>query len=332
MYTFDSHQDIADAILYASHGDFWRKNGLHEGWNNLGLPVNNQSDFIRLKQGEIRAIFGVSCAFSTDKNGNIIPSPNHLHETLKQINLFHQLLAESKGKIQLIRNRSDLKNIINYTLSFLLAIEGADSIDSELVNLETFFNLAVRSIGLTWSFNNKLAGGCNEDGKLTNLGKKAIRKMNDLGIILDLSHLNDVSAYRAIEVSERPVIVSHAACRTVYDHPRNVPDKLIKLVAQTGGAVGICGVPKFIDKDPSIDDVASHFAHALKLVGVKHVIIGTDFGSMTAEKLIPQFEEVNDVPKLLAHLSKKLGLKKDELERIAHKNLEKILEKTLPKS
>jgi hypothetical protein len=63
MYVFDAHQDITDALLYTSHGDFWKENGVHEGWNILHLPVNNQSDFVRLKKGNVKGVFGVSCAF-----------------------------------------------------------------------------------------------------------------------------------------------------------------------------------------------------------------------------------------------------------------------------
>lgn len=332
MYTFDAHQDIADAMLYASHGNFWKKNKLHEGWNDLNLPVNNQSDFIRLKKGNVKSVFGVSCAFAVDPKGNIVPCPNHLHETLRQLNLYHQLHREGKQKINFIKTKGDLSKIRSYDLSFLLAIEGADSIDEDLVNLETFFNLGVRSIGLTWSFNNALAGGCNEDGNLTKLGKKAISRMAQLGIILDLSHLNEKSSISAVKASTKPMIISHTASSSVYNHPRNASDKVMKMVAESGGAVGICAVPKFINENPTIDDVVRHFSHTIELVGIKNVIVGTDFGSMTGEKLIPNFAEVSDMPNIIKLFKKDLKLTNNEIELVTHQNLENILYKILPKS
>lgn len=332
MYFFDAHQDLGDAFLYASHGDFWRKNDLHEGWNDLGLPANNQIDIVRLKEGKVKALFGVSCAFGVDSENNIIPCPNHLKETLRQINMYHNLKKQSKGKIKFITKSSDVNKISKNELNFLLAIEGADSIDEELINLDTFFNLGVRSIGLTWSYANRLSGGCNYDGELLALGKKVVRRMNELGIILDLAHIGEKSFYDALEVNKKPAIISHTCCKAVYDHPRNVTDDQIKAIASTGGAVGIYGIPRYVNdpKKSSLDDIAKHILHVIDVVGINHVIIGSDFGAMLEYKLIKGFQEVNDLPNLTNHLKKKYGLTKDELDKISHKNLETILVKTLP--
>lgn len=328
MYIFDAHQDIADSLLLTAHGNFWKRNRVHEGWNDLHLPVNNQSDFVRLKEGAVKALFGVSCAVSVDDKGNIIPCLTHFNDTLEQINLYHQLVKESTGKIKLITNKNGIKSLSKNSLNVLLAIEGADSIDEKLVNLHTFYNLGVRSIGLTWSFNNNLAGGCNENGELTELGVRVIKEMNELGIILDLSHISEKSFFQALKVNKKPAIISHACCKAVYNHPRNVTDNQMKAVAKTGGAVGICAVPKFVG-DLSINAYVNHLLHAIKVVGVNHVIIGTDFGSMTGEKLIPNFGEVSDL-KNLELLLKKQGLKKNQIEKLFHKNLEGILSKVLP--
>lgn len=328
MYIFDAHQDIADALLFSSHGDFWRKNDLQEGWNRLGLPVNNQVDFPRLKEAAVKALFGASCAFSVGEKGEIAPSKNHFLETLCQLNLYHRLQREREGQIQIIKTRADLKKITDFNLSFLLSVEGADSIEKDSVALETFFNLGVRSIGLTWNYRNGLAGGCAQEGGLTELGKRVIKKMENLGIALDLAHLNEESFFQALEVSEKPVFVSHTACRSVHEHMRNITDEQIKAVAKGGGVVGICGVPKFVG-ELNIKKVVDHFMHAIKVAGIEHVVIGTDFGAMTDEKLISGFQEVNNLPKLIETL-RKGGLSNEDIEKICHGNLERFLAETLP--
>jgi membrane dipeptidase len=330
MYVIDTHEDISDSVLYSAHGDFWKRNELHEGWNDLKLPVNNQSDFFRLKDGGVKCIFGATCAFGVDENGTIVPCPDHLMETLRHLNFYHQLYRDGKGKIPpFILKKSDLNKIEKNDLSILLSIEGADSIDEDLIALETFFNLGVRCIGLTWSYNNRLAGGCNEDGHLTDLGVRSIRRMEELGITLDLAHINKASCLEAVEVSSKPVIVTHTACKHVHDHLRNMTDEELKAVASTGGAVGICGVPKMVGK-LTIEKMIDHMDHMVKIVGIDHVIMGSDFGSMTAEQLIPHFSEVSDFPNLTLALSKR-GWKETDIEKLYSKNILRILKANLPK-
>jgi membrane dipeptidase len=267
------------------------------------------------------------CAFDVDENGHVVPCKDHFKETLRQINMYHQLVCESNGQIGIITKKSDLESVEKSRLSFVLAVEGADSIDEELINLETFYNLGVRSIGLTWSYDNKLAGGCNDNGPLTELGKKTIQRMEKLGILLDLAHIGEKSFFESVNTSTHPVVISHTCCMAVNPHPRNVTDDQIKIVAQSGGLIGICGVPKFVG-DRSIKGLVKHFIHAIDLIGVDHVMVGSDLGSMTADELIPEFEDVADMPGLVSGL-KEVGLSDRDLDKITHENVERLLEKIL---
>ncbi len=341
MYIFDTHQDITDAMLYSTRTDFWREHTLHEGSNELGLPVNNQTDFVRLKKGNIKGVFAVTCAVGVDSSKKsddpascIIPAPDHLRESLRHISKYHQLRAESNGKIQFIERKSDLESIEKYDVSFVMAMEGADSITESLVELETYFNLGVRSIGLTWSYTNGLAGGCNDtDTELTETGKKAIRRMNELGIILDLAHINEKSFYQALEVSTRPAIISHTASKVVYNHPRNVTDEQLKVVADTGGAIGIFGIPRMIgdhhNEQLTVEHIFNHIDHVVNVVGIDHVMLGPDFGTMLDSKLIPGFEQVTDIENLL-NIMREKGYRAEDMEKIAHKNIERVLREVLP--
>lgn len=315
-------------MLYTAHGDFWKKNGLHEGWNDMNLPVNNQSDFPRLQEGGFKAIFAACCAIATDDEGNIVPVKDHLYETIRHLNLYHRLVHQRPEQVRFILKKEDLDGISEHPMNFLLAIEGADCIDDDLEVVDLFYNMGVRSVGLTWSYNNRIAGGCNEDGELSETGKKAIKRMEEYGMVLDLAHINEKSYYQCLEISTKPVIVSHTACRACYDCPRNISDDQMRAVAKTGGTIGIFGVPKYMG-EPTVEKIIEHIQHTIDVVGIDHVSLGTDFGSMTAKKLIPGFEDVTDMPKFLEKL-KASGLSDEDMEKITHKNIERVMREVLP--
>lgn len=330
MKIFDLHEDIADSVLYTAHGDFWKRNDLKEGWNDLGIPVNNQSDFVRLQEGNVSAIFGVSCAFGVSADGKIIPSNSHKKDTTEQVNLYLDFKKQKPASINTIKSKKDLNSVADFDLSILLAIEGADSIQSKEV-LEEFFDLGVRSIGLTWSYDNALAGGCAEGGQLTEIGKEIIKHMESLGILLDLAHISEKSHFEALSIVSKPTIVSHTCCKGVYDNERNLTDDQIVAVAETGGLVGICGIARFVGPEDTVelDDLMNHFDHAISLVGIDSVGIGSDMGAMTSKRLIPNFSEVSDMPHLVEAFRKR-GYKEEEIEKVAYKNIERVLREVLP--
>lgn len=329
MYIFDLHQDISDSMLYTAHGDFWKRSDLHEGWNNYkNIPVNNQSDYPRLQEANVRAIFAACCAIHITPEGNVLPCEDHFSEVKEHIDLYHRLVDESNGKVRFILNKKDIDAVPDTSLNFLLAIEGADSIDEDLKNLEYFAERGVRSIGFTWNYTNNLAGGCMENGGLSPLGKRAIKKMEELGIVLDLAHINENSFWDCIEVSTKPVIISHTGCRFCFETTRNTSDEQKRAVKETGGTIGIFGVPKYLG-EPTMEKVIEHIEHSVEVAGIDHVSLGTDFGSMTAIKLIPNFEQVTDIPNLITQLEKR-GWSNSDLEKLCYKNIERVLRETLP--
>ncbi len=328
MYIFDLHQDISDSMLYTAHGDFWKKNDLRDGWNDFSLPVNNQSDFVRLGESGFKAIFGACCAIEITKEGKVAPCKDHRAEVERHFALYHQLVEEGQGKVQFILRRDDLAKIKDHALSFLLAVEGADSIDDELAVVDWYAARGVRSVGFTWNYNNRLAGGCMEDGRLSDTGRRAITRMEEHGIVLDLAHINEASFWDCMEVAKKPVIISHTACRVCFDSPRNVSDEQMLAVKKTGGTIGIFGVPKYLGA-PTVEKIIEHIRHCVGVVGIDHVSFGTDFGSMTAPQLIPGFEHVSDMPSFIDRM-RESGFSEEDLEKIGHKNIERVLWQTLP--
>lgn len=172
----------------------------------------------------------------------------------------------------------------------VLTLESASPVGGDVDRLDVLYGLGLRSIGITYSESNRLGSGLSEarDGGLTAFGRAAVRRMNQLGIIIDLAHAGDRTARDTIAASEQPVLISHAGARALWDMPRLKPDDVIRACAEAGGLIGISASPlsTVSRQHPvhTIDSVMDHFAHCVELVGIEHVAFGLDthFGDHVA--------------------------------------------------
>lgn len=143
-----------------------------------------------------------------------------------------------------------------------------------------FHRLGQRVSQLTYNEKNALGCGCKvpADSGLSPYGAAVVRAMNRAGMAVDLSHCSDRTCLDAIAVSQRPVLVTHANCRTLVDHPRCKPDAVIRALAAKGGVMGITTVPAFVrqGRGATFEDLLDHFDHVARLVGVEHVGLGSD--------------------------------------------------------
>lgn len=159
----------------------------------------------------------------------------------------------------------------------------ASKIEDDVNLLRILHRLGLRIGQLTYNERNSIGCGCLEmpDSGLTQFGRLCIREMNHLGLLVDLSHAGPRTALDVIDLSEHPVVISHANVRKLTDSPRNVPDEVLKALAGKGGVVGITAYSPFCQLKPgvrpSIKEVIDHIAYVADLVGVDHVGIGTDF-------------------------------------------------------
>ena len=162
----------------------------------------------------------------------------------------------------------------------ILSFQNASPIENDLDRLGIFHALGVRAIQLTFHERNLLGNGCWErrDEGLSNFGLDAVREMNQLGIVIDLSHVGDRSAIEAIEASEKPVAITHANARAYHDHPRNKTDEVLKLVAQKGGIIGATSFCNFLPTlfDSTVEDYVNAIDDMVERVGIDHVAVGTD--------------------------------------------------------
>lgn len=148
----------------------------------------------------------------------------------------------------------------------------------DLDRVDLFYRLGLRSCQLTYNDRNLAGSGCRAEGRLTEFGRQLIDRMNRIGMLLDLSHVNMATMADAIAASRMPVHISHTGCESVYHHVRNTTDQNLRALADGGGVVGICQIRPFLTrrKSDNLDAYIDHIAHAVKVCGEDHVCIGSD--------------------------------------------------------
>ncbi|MCY0900278.1 MAG: membrane dipeptidase [Firmicutes bacterium] len=190
-----------------------------------------------------------------------------------------------------VHNLADIHTAVGTgRIGVVLTLEAATPIENEIDRLDILYGFGIRCMGLVYSEANALGAGLREarDGGLTALGRQAVRRMNQLGIAIDVAHTGDRTALDAIEISEKPIFITHAGARALWNTPRMKPDEVIKACAERGGVFGIEAAPHttLTARHPShsIDSVMEHFEYVANLVGLDHVAFGPDtlFGDHVA--------------------------------------------------
>jgi membrane dipeptidase len=159
-------------------------------------------------------------------------------------------------------------------------IEGAFALGEQINLIELLYELGVRWMLIAYNIGNQMGGGCHDaiDSGVTALGRKMIAEMDRVGMIKDLSHTAYRTAREILDYTSVPVNFSHSNPRALVDHPRNLPDELIKACSETGGVVGISGVSIFLgDRKAGVETMARHIDYVVQLTSVEHVGIGLDF-------------------------------------------------------
>jgi membrane dipeptidase len=210
------------------------------------------------------------------------PAEAALRRTLLLLAYAHQEAAANPTDVQICETGADIDAAIaGGRIACILALEGSQAVAADVELFELLFRLGVRMASFSWFGRTLLADGSGEGdqgGRLSRAGVEALREIERLGIVMDVSHLSDSGTDHVLELSTRPVVASHSSARAVTVHPRNLTDDHIKGIASLGGVVGINLFPLFVDPlDPTIDRIVDHVEHVASVGGIDHVGIGTDF-------------------------------------------------------
>jgi membrane dipeptidase len=170
----------------------------------------------------------------------------------------------------------------NRQIGLVPALEASTMIENEVDRLDILYGFGIRMMGIAYSEGNALGAGLREagDGGLTDLGRRAVRRMNQLGIAIDVSHSGDRTSLDTIEASEKPIFITHAGARALWNTKRMKPDEVIRACAARGGVIGVEAAPHttLTQRHPrhSIESVMEHFEYIVDLVGIDHAGFGPD--------------------------------------------------------
>jgi len=213
--------------------------------------------------------------------GDVTPE-GAFHSTVAELSKTNDEIARYSDRLLLIRGFSDIQRAKQEKkLGILANVQNSAAIERDLKNLDLFYNLGLRQIQLTFNWRNWVGDGCTErtQAGLSYFGVDMVRRMNELGMIVDVGHTGYQSTLDAVEVSAKPIVYSHTNCKALCDHPRNKTDDQIKALARKGGVIGLSCFNWFVSDRPrsTLDDLLNHFDHVAKLVGPDYIGIGSDF-------------------------------------------------------
>jgi membrane dipeptidase len=239
------------AIVVDTHNDVTQRLVLEDA--DLSHPFPDaQTDIPRMREGGLDAEF-----LSVWVPPELYPGDKAYAYSIAQLNAIDRLVSRNAGAAVLARSAAEVRNAAAANeIAFLIGVEGAhglgDGPDERLIaRLHEFYDRGARYMTLTWSNSNRLGGSSGDAGKtrgLTPLGLRVVKVMNDLGMMVDVSHVSDATFFDAVKASTKPVIASHSSSRALCDHPRNMTDDMLRAVRDNGGAVCVNFGQEFLDE------------------------------------------------------------------------------------
>lgn len=232
--------------------------------------------------------------------------------------------------IQHVLSYQDIESVyVSSKIGALMSIEEGGVLGGDLDKLKQAYQDGVRLITLTWNYPNGLGEPhCGEQHKkLTSKGVEFVEAMQDLGIIVDCSHLNDAGTEQLGDILDVPFIASHSNAREVTAHTRNLPDHLIKLIANKGGVIGLNFAQSFLGTSPisRIEDIVKHGLYLINKGGEDVVALGTDFDGIKPDTEIKDASEMHR----LYDAFKEAGLSVEQCEKLFWKNADRLLKEIL---
>lgn len=323
-------------MFFDGHADIWTDVTLRTYKGERDIIRNHHLD--RLKRGNIEGgifVMWIDPPYTRDPEARLIQIADAVASELSSI----------EKDIVIVRRYDDIVRARHENkLYVLIGMEGLSGIGENIDLINHYHRFGARHAGLTWNEENPLATGVagSKTRGLTSIGKKAVQRILDLGMLLDVSHLNDPSFWDVASIADRPFIASHSNARSLCNAPRNLTDDQIKEIGRFGGLVGINAFNLFVSKEQNeqtIHTLAKHAAYIADLIGSDHVALGLDFCEyLTGESLdsfstqdtpsIAGLEDASQTPNLIEALAS-VGFSQEEIAKIAHENYHRLLKQIL---
>jgi membrane dipeptidase len=342
----DTHNDLPWLIREYAGGDL--------ADYDLRKKTPHETDLDRLREGQVGAQFWSVWIPSVESGWARLQ--------LEQIDLARRMIAAYPEAFVFATKAADIEAARRSgKIASFLGGENGLALENSLGALRAYYDLGMRYMTLTHGRGNDWADSATDEprhGGLTEFGKEVVREMNRLGMLVDLSHVSPAVMHQALDIAEAPVIFSHSSARGLTDHPRNVPDDVLRRLSKNGGVVMITFIPSFVStkvmewEEPitrkmqgltatadferverehaavagpkpkaTLADVADHIEYAAEVAGVDHVGLGCDFAGV---QMPEGLEDVTRYPHLIAELVRR-GWKDEDLKKIAGLNFVRAL-------
>lgn len=312
MFFFDAHCDILSAVTTPE-----------ELFSN-----NKHWDVDRaLSNGRFIQVLSL---FAEGKDSNEIKDK-------METQLARALLAEKSypESIKMIRTKDELSHCVNsfesQEIGCFIEAEGAEIIGDSLSELDRLYEAGLRILTLSWNYDNAVCdsiAGNNRHNGLSAFGRQVVKRAEDLGIIIDVSHASDKTFSDVAQISRKPFIASHSNSRSVCPHRRNLADEQISCIAKSGGVIGINLCPDFLNNSGNADlmDIIRHIEHISALVGTSSIGFGCDFDGI--DNLPVGILGVQDMSKIIETLLR-LNYKEEDVKNVAGLNFIRLLQSIL---
>ncbi|MEE1085579.1 MAG: dipeptidase [Schaedlerella sp.] len=247
-----------------------------------------------------------------------------------------RLRREECDNLQIITNCCDAENYVkNKILTGLATVEEGGVLNGKIERVEELYKMGIRLLTLTWNFENCLGFPNNSCASIMNKGLKpfgieVVEKMNELGMMIDVSHLSDGGFWDCIRYSKSPIVASHSNARALCGHPRNLTDEMLKALAEKGGVTGLNFYPAFLVEDGLVGnvDIARHALHMINVAGEDVVAIGTDFDGFDGEAESDFVTHIGEMGKIW-DVFKKAGITERQIDKIWHDNAWRVMKEVI---
>ncbi|WP_424830439.1 dipeptidase [Ruegeria sp.] len=299
--------------------------------------------------GGFFAIWGPSEHDATDYDGLMsqpeydAPLPDALPQEVamqRSVMLASYLIQlEERGSLRICRNAAELKRSCETgEIGAIMHMEGAEAIGPDLLALDLFYAAGLRSLGPVWSRNNIFCDGVpfrfpaspDTGGGLTEAGRALVVRCNELGVLVDLSHMTEAGFWDVAKTSNAPLVATHSCVHAICPHTRNLTDAQLRTIADRGGVVGLNYAAQFLrpdgrrDPDIPLEQVLAHLDHMIDVMGEDCVALGSDYDGATVPRPI---DGVEKIPALLSTMEAH-GYKQDRITKIANANWLRVLADT----
>ncbi len=342
---FDGHNDVVSKLLHSRERAFFERGA--DG--HIDLPRAREGGFA----GGLFSIYVAADPQAAPPAGPVLgehdgaevrfPRPLELsfaqRESLAELGVLFRLQRDSAGALRVVRSMSELEHALtDGSIAAVIHFEGAEAIDPRLEALDVFHAMGLRSLGPVWSRPNDFGEGVpylfphspDTGPGLTDLGKALVRACNELGILVDVSHLNEQGFWDIARLSQAPLVATHSNAHALVPTPRNLTDRQLDAIRDSGGIVGVNFALQFLrvdgrqDPDTPIERIVEQFQYLAERMCVDHVGFGADLDGAQ----IPS--AVGDVAGLAVVVSalREAGFDEESLVKIGHLNWLRVLSQT----